>query len=76
VTKLLDEINRLQKELPDLDEHERMLLKMCGNLLESHHRVRRPHNRLTVDEYFKVPGRWELMDGMLHYDGMPWHGDD
>ena len=69
--KLLDEINRLQTELPELDKHERLVLKMCANLLESHHRVRTPKNRLTVDEYFEVPGKFELIDGMLHYNGMP-----
>jgi hypothetical protein len=28
--------------------------------------VKNPRNRLTVEEYEKVPGRWELLDGMLH----------
>lgn len=66
--KLLDEVNRLQKELPDMDEHERLLLKMCANLLESYHHIPVPQNRLTADEYFKVPGKWELYDGMLFFD--------
>jgi hypothetical protein len=55
MAKLLDEIDRLQKELPGMDEHERLLLKMVANLLESRHKVRRPQNRFTVDEYMKVP---------------------
>ena len=70
--KLLDEINRLRQELPGLDDHERLLLKMVANLLESHHHVRAPQNTFTIDEYLKVPDRFELVDGMLHYDGMPW----
>ena len=67
-TKLLDEMNRLQKELTGLDERERLLLKMFANLLESHYEVRKPKNSLTAEEYFKVPGRWELLDGMLSWD--------
>jgi len=34
--KLLDGIYRLQSELTDLDSREKLLLKMCANLLESH----------------------------------------
>ena len=63
--KLLDEIYRLQNEIKDLDDGEQRLLKMCANLLESHYDVKDPRNRLTVEEYMKVPGRWELVDGML-----------
>ena len=69
--KLLDEIYRLQQEVTGMDENEQLLLKMCANLLESYKRVKRPQNRLTADEYFKVPGRFELVDGMLHWDGYP-----
>ena len=66
--KLLDAIYRLQDDFPDLDSRERLLLKMCANLLEDHYEVKNPRNRLTVEEYEKVPGRWELYDGMLrHY---------
>jgi hypothetical protein len=63
--KLLDEIYRLQDELPDLDGRERLLLKMCANLFEDYYQVKSPRNRLTVEEYENVPGRWELVDGML-----------
>ena len=63
--KLLDEIYRLQTELTDLDAGEQLLLKMAANLLETHYGVRQPRNRLTVEEYYQVPGRWELLDGML-----------
>ena len=63
--KLLEETYRLQSELTDLDDEERKLLKIFANLLESHYEVKEPRNRLTVDEYLKVPGRWELLDGML-----------
>jgi hypothetical protein len=63
--KLLDAIYRVQDELPDLDSKERLLLKMCANLLEDYYEVKNPRNRLTVEEYEKVPGRWELLDGML-----------
>jgi len=63
--KLLEETYRLQSELTDLDDEERKLLKIFANLLESHYEVKEPRNRLTVDEYLKVPGRWEMVDGML-----------
>jgi hypothetical protein len=63
--KLLDEIYRLQSQLTELDDDEQLLLKMCANLLESHYRVKNPRNALTVEEYERVPGRWELSDGML-----------
>jgi hypothetical protein len=63
--KLLEETYRLQGELTDLDDEERKLLKMFANLLESHYEVKAPRNRLNEDEYLKVPGRWELVDGML-----------
>ena len=38
---------------------------MFANLLESHYYVKEPRNRLTFEEYEKIPGRWELFDGML-----------
>jgi hypothetical protein len=63
--KLLDAIYRAQDDFPDLDGRERLLLKMCANLFENHYEVKNPRNRLTVEEYEKVPGRWELFDGML-----------
>lgn len=63
--KLLDRIYQLQDDFPDLDGRERLLLKMCANLLEDYYEAKNPRNRLTDDEYFKVPGRWELYDGML-----------
>jgi len=62
---LLEQIYRLQRELPDLDAEEALLLKMAANLFESHYNVKDPLNRLTIDEYEKVPGRWELIGGML-----------
>lgn len=66
---ILDAIYRVQKELTRLDAHERLILKMCANLLEGYHRARSPQNRLTDEEYFAVPQRWELVDGMLRdYD--------
>jgi hypothetical protein len=63
--KLLDEIYRLQSELTDLDSEEQLLLKMFANLLEGHYRVNSPQNRFTFEEYRKIPGRWELVDGLL-----------
>lgn len=63
--KLLVEVYRLQAELIDLDPDEALLLKMFANLLEDHYGVQEPRNRLTFEEYEKVPGRWELADGML-----------
>jgi hypothetical protein len=65
VPKLLDEAYRLQTELTGLDADERRLLKMFANLLESHYEVKEPRNRLSFEEYEKVPGRWELAGGML-----------
>src|ERR1700722_11922136 len=62
--KLLEEIYRLQREFPDLDDRERLLLKMSANLFENYYEVKIPHNKLTFEEYEKVPGRWELIDGM------------
>lgn len=63
--KLLDAIYRLQNDFLDLDSRERLLLKMCANLFEDYYEVKEPRNRLTGEEYFEVPGRWELYDGML-----------
>jgi hypothetical protein len=64
--KLLEEVYRLQREMTGLDADEQRLLKMFANLLESHYEVKEPQNRLTFEEYDKMPGRWELWDGMLH----------
>jgi hypothetical protein len=63
--KLLQEIYRLQEQFQDLDPREELLLKMAANLFETHYDVKEPRNRLTVEEYEHVPGRWELLDGML-----------
>jgi hypothetical protein len=38
---------------------------MCANLFEGHYEVKEPRNRLNFEEYDAVPGRWELLDGML-----------
>ncbi|MGO9255592.1 MAG: hypothetical protein ACLQU1_04720 [Bryobacteraceae bacterium] len=65
MAKLLDEVYRLQTEMTGLDPKERFLLKMFANLLESHYEVKEPRNRFTFEEYEKVPGRWELVDGLL-----------
>ena len=63
--RLLDEVYRLQHDLTEIDNDEQRLLKMFANLLESHYDVPEPRNRLTFEEYDKVPGRWELWHGML-----------
>ena len=63
--KLLEEVYRLQAQFTGLDDDERLLLKMFANLLEHHYDVKEPHNQLDFEEYEKVPGRWELVDGML-----------
>jgi hypothetical protein len=63
--ELLEEVYRLQRDFPDLDERARLLLKMSANLFETHYEVKNPRNQLTFEEYEKVPGRWELIDGML-----------
>jgi hypothetical protein len=62
---LLDEIYRLQRDLTEIDDDERRPLKMFANLLESPYGIPEPRNRLTFEEYDKVPGRWEHWDGML-----------
>jgi hypothetical protein len=63
--KLLEEIYRLQREFTDLDDRERILLKISANLFESYYEVKVPRNQFTIEEYEKVPGRWELVQGML-----------
>jgi hypothetical protein len=63
--KLLDAIYQVQSDFSDLDDRERLLLKMCANLFEDYYEVKNPRNQFTAEEYFKVPGRWELFDGML-----------
>ena len=63
--KLLGEIYRLQDELTDLSNDEQLLLKMFANLLEGHYQVQNPRNIFTIAEYEKVPGRWELVHGLL-----------
>jgi hypothetical protein len=65
VPRLLDEVYRLQSEPTELDADERRLLKMFANLLESHYQVEEPRNRLNFEEFEKMPGRWEMVDGML-----------
>jgi hypothetical protein len=63
--RLLKEIYRVQEELQDLDAHERLMLRMFANLLEGYHRVQTPKNQLTDEEFAALPGRWELVNGML-----------
>jgi hypothetical protein len=63
--KLLEEIYRLQTEVSDLDPEARHILTMCANLLKSHYEVKEARNRLTFEEFDDMPGRWDLVDGML-----------
>ena len=65
---LLEEIYRLQNQMPDLDAKEKILLKMFANILESHYHVKNPRNTFTVEEFYQCPGRWELIEGMLYSD--------
>jgi len=65
---LLEEIYRLQNQMPDLDAKERILLKMFANFLESHYEAKNPRNAFTVEEIHECPGRWEFHDGMLYSD--------
>lgn len=65
---LLEEIYRLQNQMPDLDAKEKILLKMFANILESHYDVKNPRNTFTVEEFYECPGRRELLDGMLCSD--------
>jgi hypothetical protein len=62
---ILDEIYRLQSGSPNLDPHERLILKACANLLETHHNMPSPRNRLTEEEFLAIPQRLELVNGML-----------
>lgn len=71
MSKLLEEIYRVQAEGKSFSTRDQLLLKMFANILEVEHGVRKPKNRLVADEYFELPGRWELLDGMLHWDGAP-----
>ena len=66
--RLLDEIYGLQARVTGLDEQEQRLLKMFANILEGHYEVEEPKNKLTVKEYLELPGRWELIEGMLYSD--------
>ena len=72
MSKLIDEIYRVQAECKEISDRDRLLLKMFANILEVEHGVRKPQNRLVADEYFELPGRWELLEGMLHWDGAPY----
>jgi hypothetical protein len=64
VPRLLNEIYRLQTELTGIGWYDQMILKMIANLLESHHGVT-ARSGFTFEEFCQVPGRWELIDGML-----------
>jgi hypothetical protein len=65
--KLLDGIYKLQSESADADPGAQQILKLCANLLESHYEVAEPRNRFTFEEYDALPGRWEMIDGMLMF---------
>jgi hypothetical protein len=65
MSNILAEIHRLQSESPDLDPHERLILKACANLLETHRNVPSPRNRLTEEEFLAIPQRLDLVNGML-----------
>ncbi|MFN7919314.1 MAG: hypothetical protein U0Q16_04410 [Bryobacteraceae bacterium] len=64
--RLLQEMYRLQAEPTGFNEEERRLLKMFANILESHYEVEERRNLLTVEEYLLLPGRWELLEGVLY----------
>jgi hypothetical protein len=53
--RLLDEIYRLQRDLTEVDNDERRLLKMFANLLESHYGIPEPRNRLSLRSTKKSP---------------------
>jgi len=63
--EILTRIYSIQSELPHLDRHERLILKLCANLLEAYHRISKPKNALTDAEFCAIPKRWELLNGML-----------
>lgn len=63
--ELLEGFYRLQGECADADPGGKQILKLCANLLESHYHVAEPRNRFTFEEYDALPGRWEMINGML-----------
>ena len=65
---LLDELCRLADRHKSASEEERMVLKMAICLLDQLEDPdgKRPRKVLfTADELWRIPGRWELMDGQL-----------
>jgi len=65
---LLDELCQLADRHQDASEEERMILKMAICLLDQLEDPggKRPRKVMfTADELWRVPGRWELMDGQL-----------
>lgn len=65
---LLEELCQLADRYKDASEKERMILKMAICLLDN---LEDPYSdrprkvMFTVDELYRVPGRWELSKGQL-----------
>ena len=51
--RLLEEVYRLRRDPTGIDSEEQRLVKMFANLLESHHDVPEPRNRLTFGRFDK-----------------------
>jgi len=65
---LLDELCELAERHKDAREEERLVVKMAISLLDQLNDPQgtRPRKvRFTLDEYMRVPGRWEVVDGQL-----------
>ena len=65
---LLDELCQLADRYKDASEKERMILKMAICLLdnlEDPEGTRPRKVMFTVEDLYRVPGRWELSKGQL-----------
>ena len=65
---LLDELCQLADRHANASEEERLILKMAICLLdqlEDPYGTRPRKVMFTAEELWRVPGRWELMDGQL-----------
>lgn len=65
---LLDELCRLADRHEEASEEERLILKMAISLLDQladPHGTRSRKVKFSLEEYQRVPGRWELADGQL-----------
>ncbi|MDQ2898568.1 MAG: hypothetical protein M3Y07_02065 [Acidobacteriota bacterium] len=63
---LLDEVSALAEKHKNAPEKERLILKMAISLLNQIENPDGPYRvSFTFEEYERVPGRWEMVDGQL-----------